>query len=1060
MKRRMTWLICALLLVAMGGFATETENLNLQVPRAPKPVQVDGQADEWPLVAGAFLCSDVENLRDKVACWFHAMHDGENLYLLARWIDHTPMNNPGSIAGDHGFAGDSLQVRVITRPDQGDEERTTHITAWRDRDGKDVIDLAWGKRFNEGGMKDAKTAGARQAFRADADGKGYVQEIAIPWSLLAKEGIVPQTGERIVITVEPNFYIESGFRMSVKGIFRPGETPDRVFTFSANRCWGYGTLAADLPAEPRALRLADSRELPVSMEDGAPRVDWAPLFAREERPGVVALPFTMPEDGYVSLNIVDGDGRVVRQLLTCDYFGKGEHEVQWDGLTTPHARKPGEVVAAGDYAWKAICHTGIGLRMVGWANNAGSAPFDVPGGNWGGDHGNPVAVASEGKRIVLGWSGSEAGKAVVCTDPNGKVLWRHKRGGFGMARLVAIDNEVVYVNDMQQGDNVIYRLDAKSGRFSPWEGRGDDALLPLKDLLEPYAPAMDEADLPKDKKGNPKPRKYVATGLDVANGTLALAYGEGDRVLLLDATTGAKTAEAEVASPGDLEFGPDGSLYVVSEEAGIVRLAKDLASHETVLDGLAAAKGIALDKDGNLYVGFGDPDHRIHVYSPAGEELRTIGKPGGRALLGPWEAEGLRFLAGLSVDERGKLWVAENDAAPRRFSRWNAADGTLEQEFFGPTHYGAGGGAISPRDPLTMVGNGCEWTLDAGTGRASCAGVIHRGRWHNARFGEGANGRLYLAIGGGWHGHHPVYLYERKAAGDWALRSRLSPLMKEEGEGRRKREVLGGMIVWADRNGDQEEQADEIATYEKDLGGWIDGWYMPMAQDLSFCGSLFRIAPTGFTDCGAPIYNLDQATPLPHPEDWNRRGGMGAQRGHGSEDGDLVIYNGHYGAGHSDFVCYDIASGKEVWRYPNTFVGVHGGHRAPPPEVGLIRAAYDIVGTAKLPEPIGHIFVIPTDKGEWHILTGEGFYLTRLFQGNPMKINWPSPAAPGAVMDAVPPGMGAEDFGGSIIHTDDGALHVQAGKTAFINMKVVGLDTVQALGQGDAPSGEIGVRRL
>lgn len=223
---------------------------------------------------------------------------------------------------------------------------------------------------------------------------------------------------------------------------------------------------------------------------------------------------------------------------------------------------------------------------------------------------------------------------------------------------------------------------------------------------------------------------------------------------------------------------------------------------------------------------------------------------------------------------------------------------------------------------------------------------------------------------------------------------------------------------------------------------------MPMAQSLTFYGGVYRIAVTGYTACGAPLYDLNKAKKMPAPDDVFSRGGMGAQRGSGSEDGKLAIYNGHYGAAHSDFECFDIESGKLKWTYPNTYVGVHGGHLAPPPATGLIRAAYDIVGTAKLPDPIGDIFVIPTDKGEWHILTGDGYYLTKLFESDPMKIKWPDPAVPGASMDSVPPGMGAEDFGGSIIYTKDGQLYVQAGKTAFINITVTGMETVKKLDSG------------
>ena len=40
------------------------------------------------------------------------MYDAENLYLLSRWIDLTPLNNPGLVGSDMGFQGDCLQVRT------------------------------------------------------------------------------------------------------------------------------------------------------------------------------------------------------------------------------------------------------------------------------------------------------------------------------------------------------------------------------------------------------------------------------------------------------------------------------------------------------------------------------------------------------------------------------------------------------------------------------------------------------------------------------------------------------------------------------------------------------------------------------------------------------------------------------------------------------------------------------------------------------------------------------------------------------------------------------------
>lgn len=1008
------------LLVNAAVWATETENLNLRILPAPANMAIDGRADDWDLSGGVFVCGDVENQRETLSVWIHAMYDADHLYVLARWLDETPMSNPGSIAGDYGWAGDCLQLRLIADPEQSRDPRQMPIcwvTAWRDRDGKDVIDLTFPNKNGED-LKDAKTKGARQAFRAHADRKGYVQELALPWKTLIAGGISPQPGQRIAFSVEPNFNTTAGFRISLKDIFRPGVVPDRVFTFTASTCWGYGTLAAAGKVTPQKLRLADNREFAVALRDGLPSIDWTGLFETRKMEGFANIKLELPEDGYVSLNIKNAEGRVVRQLLNAAFLTRGPREILWDGLTNMSHLRPGEIVASGVYTWEAIYHTGIGLRLVGWADNAGRTPFDSPGGNWGGDHGLPCAVTADDQATYLGWNGSEAGQAVVCTDLEGKVKWRHKRGGFGGANHVAAAHGVVYVNDNQLNESVLYRLDSKTGQYSNWQGK-DTAVLRIEPGL---------------------------AGLDAASGKLYLSQGDGVRVL--DAATGEQLASVAVDEPGDLEAATDGGVYVLSSGKRVLRLAAD-GSVKVVIDGLRNARGLAVGPDGACYVGVGEPDNHIQVFDAAGKLLRTIGKPGGRPLVGLWEPTGMRFISALRVDAKGVLWVAEKDGSPKRFSCWKSADGSFVREFFGPTVYGALGGAISPDDPLTMVGSGCEWRLDEKTGQSICIGVFHRDGMSNSRFGRGLDGRLYVAVANGWiHGAPPVLIYERVAPGKYKLRTRFDAVAEKQNAEGFPVGRLRGVRVWADANDDQQEQPDERREYPLDLGGWITGWCMSMTSDLTFYGSLYQLSVTSFTPCGAPQYDLSKARSLPAPADVSSRGGMGAQRGCGSADGKLVLYNSHYSAQHSDFPCYEIGSGKLLWTYPSNYVGVHGGHAAPPSQVGLIRAAYDIAGTGTLPEPIGNIFVIATDKGEWHILTGAGFYLTKLFEADPLQIRWPEPAVPGAIMDHVPPGMGAEDFGGSLSVTRDGKLYVQAGKTAFINMQVIGLDTVRRLHGG------------
>jgi hypothetical protein len=106
---------------------------------------------------------------------------------------------------------------------------------------------------------------------------------------------------------------------------------------------------------------------------------------------------------------------------------------------------------------------------------------------------------------------------------------------------------------------------------------------------------------------------------------------------------------------------------------------------------------------------------------------------------------------------------------------------------------------------------------------------------------------------------------------------------------------------------------------------------------------------------------------------------------------------------------------------------------------------FGFVGAARLPQPLSDIFVCNTNVGEYHIFSGTGFYVSRLFQPDPLKVEFPDKAVPGAVLDNAPPGMGGEDFGGSLAQSTDGRIYIQAGKTALWNVEVVGLDSVRSL---------------
>ena len=62
------------------------------------------------------------------------------------------------------------------------------------------------------------------------------------------------------------------------------------------------------------------------------------------------------------------------------------------------------------------------------------------------------------------------------------------------------------------------------------------------------------------------------------------------------------------------------------------------------------------------------------------------------------------------------------------------------------------------------------------------------------------------------------------------MEARATIATDEENPGKQPRHIS----VWSDRNDDQQQQADEIRTYDLPLGGWIDGWYLYFNQAMTF----------------------------------------------------------------------------------------------------------------------------------------------------------------------------------------------------------------------------------
>ena len=82
-------------------------------------------------------------------------------------------------------------------------------------------------------------------------------------------------------------------------------------------------------------------------------------------------------------------------------------------------------------------------------------------------------------------------------------------------------------------------------------------------------------------------------------------------------------------------------------------------------------------------------------------------------------------------------------------------------------------------------------------------------------------------------------------------------------------------------------------------------------------------------------------------------------------------------------------------------------------------------------------------------MTADGYFLSRLFNGNIFEWHWPADAAPGADMTNLPCGCGGEDFGGSVTQANNGKVYLQAGKMSVWNCLLTGLDKTVPVAGGN-----------
>jgi hypothetical protein len=238
----------------------------IKVSRAPPKVTIDGRLDEWPANPGFRSSFQGEaDAAEWVEGWM--MHDADRLYIAARVGDPAPLKSTISpdLDADKAWTGGGVQVRISTDrsagwPVAGNSQgfywlrnspelptaaekaaatnpKLNHLVLWHHAPtGRACLSLAHGMLHAEHA---GNPSGYEGSFAVRPDGRGYVLEYAIPWSLLSADDDPPRAGDVLAAAWQVHFADDSGriWRRQIIDIRNPNE-PYRIGVWQRAATWG------------------------------------------------------------------------------------------------------------------------------------------------------------------------------------------------------------------------------------------------------------------------------------------------------------------------------------------------------------------------------------------------------------------------------------------------------------------------------------------------------------------------------------------------------------------------------------------------------------------------------------------------------------------------------------------------------------------------------------------------------------------------------------------------------------------------------------------------------
>jgi hypothetical protein len=676
---------------AYTAIINKTDHTEIHIVPAPGKVAIDGDLKDWDL-SGAILMFMDEGSKAVYSVRGAMMYDDQCLYIGAFVKDPTPMTNQYSFGGEAGMSwnADAIQLRFVSNPEtkskaslqtgghmsQEDQQYVNHITLWYStQDQKAGYFAMYTLGFSDPTLN---PPGVEGAYRKDADGQGYTLEYRIPWKVLRAPRPL-KGGDTVQVQWQLHWGNKQGMglRCGMTDVRTPEGSKD--LGYMGPRSWGSGILE-----KQGNIKLAEKT-----------------VVGRAT--GHIPVKFRLEKPAKASLALYDGTGKLVRTCFGAQPHEAGEQTWLWDGLNDYD--KP---VPPGNYAFRALVHDGIKQKLVCDVGVSGTPPYQTEDGTggWAGDYGYPSFVCTEGDIVVLGTGGAEAAPTSIGTNLDGRKLWGAFVGHHGPMEL---HNGSGYF--LKTGSATLVKFDAKNGYLLPFSG------------------GKPEVPIAQKKEGEDgeawKSRSWMFYGMAILGDTIVVSNGFDNQLYLIDLASGQVKKTVPLEKPFGLAADPKGELYAVSGNAvGQYDLRTEKFS--PIAQDLDSPRQLAVDAQGNVYVSLQGKTQQVWQISKEGKAGVKFGKPGGRPALGKFDPAGMLNPYDIAVAKNGRLWVAEADGQPKRYSVWNP-DGTLWKDFYGSMDYSTSG-FVDPERPEHVHAQSVRYLVDYEKGTWQADATILRPR--------------------------------------------------------------------------------------------------------------------------------------------------------------------------------------------------------------------------------------------------------------------------------------------------------------------------------------------